>query len=893
MSAHIEIYEAPGFLDDCLREDGVKFQSAVSESFDNVDDVAGDYATMEVTEGGAVNGCGYRKDISGLGLDTDEHPLIRVRLRGRGTVPQYKVDVEYTDASASSSGWISTTGGFQVEMMQLTAGKTVRYVKLYARSNQANGTAYIDYDYASILANPPLVPLEVQELVADLVTTVSVSGLRLKMAHDPLLGVTSRRYPLDENMGTIAYDLSTERYQSPHSASWASGRHGSCLYFNAASTNKLDTGYTTTLSQSLSIAFWVKAAPGAAGVIAGIGMTDVNWRRIQFNWTGNKIRLYTRDDATNVLQYTTDATVADNAWHLVVGIVDPGNDVIRLYVDGELDGSASGTLGTITLTDNDLTFGCLHNSGGYSSYTTCYIDEIMVCGRELTAKEVKDAYTRDPLSGAARAGAGNIVMAYVAAESESLDSKLITARVIDRVTYGGPDNHVLELICEDLGEVLHERTFSGEYAGATQISSIIGDIADETGFDAGIDTTNRSIVNKFNQEGAWSLLEKLAETAAFSTGETGANLYVDAGGALRFKKYGAFPCSHDITDGSDGGTPNILDIRVMESIKGSLRLANDIRVIVFEEENIPADLDAFTESAEGWSSPDPTDVGYPQSDTGDKYAGTASIHFNTTNPGTTYRMRLNSGDIDLTGLDRITFRLKHGAGLSINDFSVRLWRNNAWGTDYFEKTGVTKGASASWVEYSLDIADFSKTGNPGPIIDTVQVQANHSAQIGVGGFLIDQLRLVRNEKAGEAEDIPSQGEHGKRTLRNVDKSVTDLGYAGYLAENILAHRKNPLVTSRVMVQGRGQPGYRPPMTVELTSLKDGVDGETFQITRATHRLSPSGGYECELQLVASRDSAGSYEAAVSPSIDDVGVNLAVMRRKQKEGAMNSLRGRWV
>ena len=896
MSVHLEIYEAPGFLDDCFRSSlWTKFQSATSESLQNTNDVSGDYATMSVTEGGVVNGCGWRREISSLNLDTDDYPLLRVRLRGRGTLPQYKVDIEYTDASVTTSGWISATSNFLVKMMQLTAAKIVKYVKVYSRSNQAGGTAYIDIDYAAILRNPPLEPTEIQELTTDLVTTNAVSALRFNIINDPLLGVTERRYSLDENLGTIAYDLSRNKHQSSLIATWNTGKHGKSIYFNAGSSSRLNTGWKPAIGANdcISISFWVKAAPGATNIIAGIGMTAGAWRRIQINWSSNKVRLYVRDDASHVVQYTTQATLADNTWHHMVAIVDPGNDIIKIYVDGELDGSSSGTLGAITLTANDLTFGCLHNSGGYSNYTSCYVDEIRIISREFTPEEVYGLFTYEPISGAARVAPGNIIMCYVTAESESPVYKLITGRVIDRVAYGDPDAHMLELVCEDLGEVLHERTFSGEYTSASQISIIIDDILDtipELYQDK--DTTNRTIVNKFNQEGVWSLLEKLAQTASFGTGETGANFYVDPGGAFRFKKYGAFTCSHDITDGSDGGTPNILDIQVKESIKGHPRLVNEVKVIVFEEENIPADQDALTESAEGWSSPDPTDAGYPQSDTGDKYEGTASIHFNTTNPGTVFRMRLNCTDVDLTGIDKLVFMLKYGAAFNITDFTVKLWRNSGWVTDYYVKTGVVKGASATWVEYSIDISDFTKTGNPGPIIDTVQIQANHGVEIGVGGFLVDNLRFVRNEKAGLDSDTLSQTEHGKRTLRVVDKTITDIDYAGYVAENILAHRKKPIVNVRVRVPGRAQLGYRPPMLVNLTSLKDGIDGETFQIVRAIHTVTPGNGYECELDLIAARDSSGVYVAKIAPAFEDVGMGLATMRRIQREGAMNSLRNVW-
>ncbi|MCW4013804.1 MAG: hypothetical protein NWF07_12580, partial [Candidatus Bathyarchaeota archaeon] len=490
---------------------------------------------------------------------------------------------------------------------------------------------------------------------------------------------------------------------------------------------------------------------------------------------------------------------------------------------------------------------------------------------------------------------GSIILLYLAGVDESLVYKIFTGRVMDRVTGGDPDNPLLALSCEDLGEILHERTYSHEYPSPTQISTIVDDLVDQSAPELYLekDTTNRAITNHFRDQNLWSLLEKLAETATYATGENGANFYTDQGGSLRFKKYGAFSCTEALSDGGDGSTQNILDIETRLSIKGNPPLTNNAKVIIFEEETNPLDGDALTESAEGWSSPDPTDVGYPQSDTGDKAAGTASIHFNTTNPGTVYRMRLNIGDLDITEFDRVVWSMKYGAGLSIDDFSCRLWRSSAWTTDYYEKTGVAKGAAASWVEYSVDLGGFSASGNPGNIVDTVQIQANHSSQIGVGGFLVDELRFIRDEKAGNSSDSTSIAVYGERCLRLVDKSITDLDYADYVAENIVLNRKEPLVTVNVVTPGLAQHGYRPPMIVELTSLKDGIDGEDFQITRAVHRFSPGEGYVCHLTLVAALDSSGSFVAGVKPVVGGLGIGLAQWMRMQNEAAMNSLRSRWV
>jgi hypothetical protein len=194
----------------------------------------------------------------------------------------------------------------------------------------------------------------------------------------------------------------------------------------------------------------------------------------------------------------------------------------------------------------------------------------------------------------------------------------------------------------------------------------------------------------------------------------------------------------------------------------------------------------------------------------------------------------------------------------------------------------------------VNISDLVKTGNPGNIVNNIQVRFYRSSgDLGVGGFLVDKLRFVRNEKAGTASDPSSQSAYCKRTLKVVDKTITDLDFAGYVASNILENRKNPTVMARVQVPGRGQPGYRPPMLVSLTSLKDGINGKSFQISRAQHRYTPHAGYTCNLELVASRSSTGVYEPRVSPSVSDMGMSLAMKMRILTESGLNSLRSRWI
>ena len=751
---HVEIYEAPGWLDDCFRSSlWILFHSASSQSFANAGDVSGDLAVMTVTEGVVVNGCGYRKDISGLNLSSDDYPRLRVRLRGRGTTPKYKIGVEYTDASSNETGWLDAPADMVVDVLPLLSGKIIKYVKLYVRCNTALGTAYVDWDYAVVVTNPPLIPTEAMEVDVDLWTTSRISGATLKLLNDHLLGVTARRYMLDEGEGLYAFDLSRSKgHADLVNTSWISGGvHGKCLYFNGVNA-RMETGYKTTIPATgvRTIACWVKAAPGVSGIICGFGKVwNSSWSRIQFNWSSDRVRLYVRDDAGNVRQYTSSEIVANNGWHLLVGVIDPGNDLTEIWIDAEYDGGASGALGQITVDTIDLTWGCLNNNGVYSEYTACYVDEPQILERALQEVEIMGLFKREPPSGAARAASGNIVMIYLAAHSENQVYKVITARVIDRVVFGDPDEPVLRLVLEDLGEIMHERTFTKEYAMATQISLIVDDVSDDSLPELfhQIDATNRTLVNKFNLENVWSLLQKLAETAKFATGETGANFYVDPGGALRFKKYGAWTAATKVSDGSDGNAANILDIQMRETMKGEPKLVNDVRVVIFEEEALPRDEDSLTESVEGWSSPDPTDGGYPQSDTGDYQAGTASVHFNTTNPGTQYRMRCEFSELDISGFDSIKFLMKYGASLSVDSFEVRIWRGGwLWVTDYLEKTGITPQGSGAWHEYTVDLSGMSKTGNPGNIIKDLRIRVVHSVEIGTGGVLIARARATTSPR---------------------------------------------------------------------------------------------------------------------------------------------------
>lgn len=1117
---HIEIYDGLGFLDDCFRSSlWVNFQVADAQSFDPPTNIAGDYADMVVTEGAPINGAGWKRDIVAMALSTNDYMLIRIRIKGALVTPQYKVIIEYDDATSTDFGWIDAPPiWMEIEHFLPTAGKTIEEIKLLTRSSTINSQARVSWDFIAICEHPPLLPTETYDIEVDLRHTIMVSGFDLKLWNERFMGITDRRYTFDHESGIVCrsvFDYS--RNVSPgvptNVVTYPAGKFGGCVQFVSVLSTRISTSLVPNIpaTGAYTIGFWVKADAGETGVIIGAGNSAGVWRRLQFDWSANKVHLYVRDGDGNVREYTTNATIADSTWHHLVGVIDPGNDLISVYVDGELDGSDSGTLVAIDMTGGgDYHLGCLNNSGVLGDYTDALVDEPIFLNRGLDAEYVKYLYQLIPPSGAARTVPGSMIMLYVAADGEkdssiheslisravlalefdegegntaydsspegnngtivgaswvddglnfdglndyltipdsvslrvnsftiayqinlktigfsytafpekfyaaifggsigvffetnktlivrvhvagvtqvltvtnaleyglhsyvftrdettgkievfrdgvSLKSqnmapgnipydanvwelpryynkdwvfdvneflilpyvltpteirrlylapdvatavyKLFSGRVIDRVTGGDAAKPFIQLVCEDLLEVAHERTFTKEYTSATQISTIIDDIIDQalasqtfSGLYLDKDTTNRTIKNFFNREGCFALLQKLAQTATFGTGETGAHFFIDVGGSIRWRKFGSFISSETVTDGSDGNTPNILSIKVRESIKGEPKLVNDCQVVIFEEENYPVDKDAYTESAEGWSSPDPTDGGYPQSQPGDKVVGTASIQFNTTNPGTDYRMRIDLPDIDLAQYDEIALYFKHGVALTIDSIEWRLQKGSwTWTTDYFLKAGIADPGAAAWHFMNEALAGFAINGNPSSIINKFQIHIKQAVQIGTGGFLIDAIRFTKTEKYGSGSDAGSQAIYQTRTFRVVDKTITNIAFAGDLAGNIVANQKYPIVTILATVKGKAQVGYRPTQEIDVYSQKDMLDGATFQIQRALHRISPDQGYEVDLELIAARTGIATYSPDIMPFTLDMALEQIALRKRLEIARLSTL-----
>ena len=198
---HIEVFEGMEFCDDGFRTDWTAIAMAnepTDKHFWTTWDVVGDVAEMYVKESASSEGAGYRRDISAKNLSTTTYPILRARLKGSDTQPYYKIRVIYTDDSFTDTGWFSAaTDAYFIKSVDLTAGKTVKYVELYAKSTGGSGSeAKVWWDYIAIIKTNPFIPTAIEELDIDLQTTVAVSGFKFKLLRES--GVT---YP---GVGAVA-----------------------------------------------------------------------------------------------------------------------------------------------------------------------------------------------------------------------------------------------------------------------------------------------------------------------------------------------------------------------------------------------------------------------------------------------------------------------------------------------------------------------------------------------------------------------------------------------------------------------------------------------------------------------------------------------------------------
>ncbi|MGC3959930.1 MAG: glycoside hydrolase family 76 protein [Verrucomicrobiota bacterium] len=201
------------------------------------------------------------------------------------------------------------------------------------------------------------------------------------------------QYPIGEwalnaTSGTVALDASGDgNHGLVTNATWSSsGRLNGCLVFNGVNSV---VQVTNRVGNDFSIAFWVKTTQtaGAPQWYNGVGLVDgdVPFNNNDFGTAlvGGKFAFGVGNPDTTIV---STASINDGSWHHCVATRDGASGAIRIYVDGGLQATGTGTRNTLSASTR-LLFGV---TGG--NYFNGSLDDVKIFTRTLASNEVTALY---------------------------------------------------------------------------------------------------------------------------------------------------------------------------------------------------------------------------------------------------------------------------------------------------------------------------------------------------------------------------------------------------------------------------------------------------------------------------------------------------------------------
>ncbi len=157
---------------------------------------------------------------------------------------------------------------------------------------------------------------------------------------------------------------------------------------------------TNSLRSTGSLVFWIKTtqvgnatnwlAPGISGIEESGGQNDIFWGWIDNN---GKIALSAKSDSNHAKSTTS---INNGAWHHIVLTRDSVTGALQTYVDGILEGTATGGVGAVT--NNFTNIGRIEDTGGTPEYFSGSLDEIKIFDHVLSTQEIQNIYNNE-LSG--------------------------------------------------------------------------------------------------------------------------------------------------------------------------------------------------------------------------------------------------------------------------------------------------------------------------------------------------------------------------------------------------------------------------------------------------------------------------------------------------------------
>lgn len=244
-------------------------------------------------------------------------------------------------------------------------------------------------------------------------------------------------WPLDETSGVVAADVSGNANDGAvNNGVWISdGRVNGCLSFDGLNS-EVQVG--NPLRNDFSIAFWVNTTQAASGSQwyhgAGLVDGDVPFNSDDFGTAlvGGKFAFGVGNPDVTVPSLSS---INDGNWHQCVATRQQATGTLKVYVDGILEATGTGTRNTLDAS-SQLLFGAISSGGHYFDGS---LDEVRLFTRTVSSNEVAALYhssayapTTAPSNLVATAGNARVRL-------EWSDAAGATSYLVERsLTTGGP-----------------------------------------------------------------------------------------------------------------------------------------------------------------------------------------------------------------------------------------------------------------------------------------------------------------------------------------------------------------------------------------------------------------------------------------------------------------------
>jgi len=197
----------------------------------------------------------------------------------------------------------------------------------------------------------------------------------------------------DEGSGTTTFDATSNGNDGTlqNGVSWTTlGKYGSALSFDGVDDYVYVPGDSSLdITAAITISAWVY--PTAGSYNRGIVNKWDSTNSYYFNIINNdKLYIYINGFVTD--QFSGVSVIPMNEWTYVAMSFDGNTQKLCLYVNGNLDNSATTSATSINSATEEITIGALEDAGIFEFFFQGKIDEVTILDYAISSQEIKDIY---------------------------------------------------------------------------------------------------------------------------------------------------------------------------------------------------------------------------------------------------------------------------------------------------------------------------------------------------------------------------------------------------------------------------------------------------------------------------------------------------------------------